>query len=88
MTRQAIVGKQLNLNLSRKVDFSSKKKESKILIKTKVEEESVIGLDSVWNKCSYFVKSDEAFYIKGFLDTGQFAIGQQMFVDNLNNTVV
>lgn len=37
----------------------------------------------MWNKCKYFEESQEAFYVRVFLDSGKFLVGNQVFVENL-----
>lgn len=38
----------------------------------------------LWNRCKYFIESEECFYVKVFLDSGKFLIGHQIFVEKQN----
>ena len=71
-----ILQNQINYNVDlEEVERNDKVKNS--LVKTKFNSDN----NYLWNKCKYFLESEENFYVKLFLDSGKFLVGHQVFID-------
>lgn len=55
-----------------------------IFVKTKF----VADKNYLWNKCRYFKDDEESFYVGAFLKNGRFAIGQQIFIDKIDQVFI
>jgi hypothetical protein len=78
--KETILKKRFEKILAQKIDYTNiETNELSQLIETKFD----MSGNYLWNKCRYFEESEEAFYVKLFLDSGKFLVGNQVFAENL-----
>jgi hypothetical protein len=82
-TRVCIISKRFSNILSNTIDYAFESNDlerissKKRFVKTKFNTDS----NYLWNKCRYFLESDECFYVRLFLEKANFQVGGQVFVE-------
>ena len=82
-TRLCIISKRFSNILCNTIEYACEPNEldnnssKKRFVKTKFNTDS----NYLWNKCRYFLESDECFYVKLFLEKANFQVGGQVFVE-------